>query len=91
MELKRTKEQTINALKSMANGFIPSADCEEDAVNYSVSEIAKDTLALIAEYEKKIADYNTLENMTVLVCKTTMTREEMLDLMHEGEYIDLRK
>lgn len=53
MEHKRTKEQTINALKSMANGFIPSADCEEDAVNYCVSEIAKDTLALIDELTEK--------------------------------------
>ena len=49
MENKRTKEQTINALKSMANGFIPSADCEEDAIRYCESEIAKDALAIIDE------------------------------------------
>ena len=60
MEHKRTKEQTINALKRMASGFIPSADCEEDAVNYCISEIAKDALALINELTEKNVGFKKL-------------------------------
>ena len=94
MELKRTKEQIIRALRCMAGGRIPCADCEYDAIKHCEEEIAKDTLALIADYERKIADLekrNALEDMTVLECKTDLTREEILDIMYEGEYIDLKK
>ena len=86
MEQKRTKEQIINALQSMVIGHIPSADCEEDAVKYCVSEIAKDTLALIDELTEKnteiIKSWNKLKESHESACEKC--RAEFKELINEN-------